>query len=215
MNVAAIHKRAHVYRKIAKDLRSDIARQIYDSDTFRKAMKQAHHGHTSVAVHTICVAVISLRIYYYLYEHHIRLNKNFLIKGALLHDLGIVGRYSKYANDVVCCYRHPIDSVSVAESIFHHVDETIIDSILHHMFPMTPIPPHHLEGYVLIAADKYCASVETAYGKDRSPAAVFLNFIKEEYAQRIHESHIHEKTPPELLQTVIPDRRANAEHLWL
>lgn len=180
MNAAVIHKRSLVYKKIAKDLRSDIARRIYDCDAFKKAIKQAHHGHTSVAVHTICVAVISLRIYYFLLEHHIRLNKDSLIKGALLHDLGIVGRYSKYANDVVCCYRHPIDSVSIAESIFYHINETVIDSILHHMFPMTPIPPHHLEGFVLIAADKYCASVEKAYGKDRSPAAVFLNFMNKQ-----------------------------------
>ncbi len=183
-------RRSRIYRKIETDLLSETAREIYNTDVFRKALKQEHHGHTSVAVHTICVAVICLRIYYFLLEHHIRLNKDNLLKCALMHDLGIIGRYSKYANDVVCCYRHPIDSITTARTVFPELKEAVIDAILHHMFPMTPIPPHHLEGYILIIADKYCASVETAYGKDKSPAAVFLRHRRHEYERRLRESGI-------------------------
>ncbi len=190
MKRSSIVKRSHIYRLIEQDLLSETARKIYNTDYFKKALKQEHHGSTSVAVHTFCVAVVSLRIYYYLLEHHIRLNKDYIMKCALLHDLGIIGRYSKYANNVVCCYRHPIDSITAAVSIFPELPETVIDGILHHMFPMTPIPPHHLEGFVLIAADKYCASVETAYGKDRSPAAYFLQHRKREYENTLHEEGI-------------------------
>ena len=35
------------------------------------------------------------------------------------------------------------------------------DSIMNHMFPLTPCPPKYIEGYLVTAADKISATQET------------------------------------------------------
>ena len=35
------------------------------------------------------------------------------------------------------------------------------DSIVNHMFPLTPAPPHYLEGVLITISDKFNATVET------------------------------------------------------
>ncbi len=37
------------------------------------------------------------------------------------------------------------------------MDEHILDSIEHHMFPLV-LPPHHLEGWIITLADKLVSS---------------------------------------------------------
>lgn len=42
-----------------------------------------------------------------------------------------------------------------------HLNRVERDSIENHMFPLTPIPPRYLEGYLVTIADKISATRET------------------------------------------------------
>ncbi len=160
--------------QIRDDLHTKDCEKIYRSLYFQKALRQEHHYTSTVARHTMAVAAVCLRIYYLLQERGIHLNKEALTKAALCHDLGIIGRHDKFQNDLVCCFRHPIDSVKAAGEIFPDLDERTKDAIRHHMFPQGCLPPHHLEGLILILADKYCATRDVLHGARYMGGVEFL-----------------------------------------
>lgn len=161
-------------QRLLGDLESGTCQKIYDSRYFHTALNQTHHNQTTVAVHTLGVAVTSLRMYYFLNKLGISVDKEALLKGALCHDLGIVGRDEKFTNKHECMKRHPIDSVLAAREIFPDLDERTEDTICRHMWPCTPLPPHHKEGFIVTFADKYCAAIEGVSGKFYCPGTRFL-----------------------------------------
>ncbi len=162
---------------IVNDLKSEYAQKIIASPYFLKARHQAHHPNTTVASHILGVAAVSLRIFYACEKIRIRLDKDSIIKAALCHDLGIIGRYDKFKNNFECCHRHPIDSVSAAKEIFPDLDKKTINSIKNHMFPLTPVPPRYLEGLIVSFADKYCAFKETFFGRISYPGKYYIDEI--------------------------------------
>ena len=93
-----------------------------------------------------------------------------MIRGALCHDLGILGRYDKFANNFVCCYRHPKDSVDAAKELLGGLTDIEKDVIAHHMWPVTPVPPHHREAYIVTLADKICAVREIIRSAEKNKA---------------------------------------------
>lgn len=162
---------------IVNELKKEYAQKIITSQYFINARSQAHHPNTTVASHTLGVAAVSLRLFYALEKLRINIDKEALTKAALCHDLGIVGRYDKFKNDFICCQRHPVDSVSVAKSIFPDLDKKTIDCIKNHMFPLTPIPPCCIEGILINFADKYCTFIETFLGKNTYPGKSYIDEV--------------------------------------
>ena len=148
-------------------------RDIIISDIFVSGFDQTHHYYTTVADHTLNVALISLQMLYRLERMHIRIDKRPVVVGALCHDLGIIGRHSKYKNNAVCCQLHPHDSVKVARALLADLDPKTRKIISRHMFPMTPVPPTSLAGWVVDIADTVSTIRELSIRK-KGPGADLL-----------------------------------------
>ncbi len=166
--------------RLLSDLESGTSLKIYHSDYFSAALSQTHHNQTTVAIHTLGVAVTSLRIYYILRALGFELDKESLLKSSLCHDLGIIGRSEKFESNRECLKQHPVDSVIAAREIFPDLDERTEDAIRHHMWPCTLLPPHHREGFVVTVADKYCAAIEGVAGKFYCPGSRFLRAMRQD-----------------------------------
>ncbi len=127
---------------------------ILESDIFAESFNQEHHKVTTVGEHTLHVAFKALEIAYKRQEKQKYINIEYVVQAALLHDLGIIGRYEKYANNLVSCYMHPIDSANIVRERFPYMSYEVISAVENHMFPATPIPPTSPTGLILIMADK-------------------------------------------------------------
>lgn len=136
--------------------------EVLNSPEFMRAKEQTHHHVTTVGDHSIGVAYTSVKICRFLNAVHIKTDTESMVRGALCHDLGIVGRYEKFSNNLVCWQRHPKESCDVASELLGDLSKRERDIIRHHMWPTTPVPPHCREGYVIVIADKYCAVREVA-----------------------------------------------------
>ena len=143
-----------------KDVLLEHGRQVLRSEEFGNAFKQTHHTCTTVADHSLGVAVVAIAISLFLLKLHIKVNLTVIVIASLCHDLGILGRYEKFRNNAECCKGHPIDSVQVYKSVVEDGDERTEDAIRHHMWPLTPIPPRYIEGFILTVADKISALME-------------------------------------------------------
>lgn len=148
-------------REVAEDTVREVGAKVLASGQFQEADLQTHHGLTTVARHSFRVACICYLICRFLYVvFKIRTNWQLLILCALLHDIGIMGRELKYKNNRQCCRLHPKDSVAIAQDILGELDDTGRDIIEHHMWPMTIVPPHTIEGFIITIADKYSAMTD-------------------------------------------------------
>lgn len=132
------------------------------SDEFGEALVQTHHNVSTVASHTLGVAVVSLVICYLLTKLHIRTDAERMTRAALCHDLGILGRDEKYRNNVQCCMQHPKDSVEVVRKLVGEDDPVLENAVACHMWPLCLHPPKHREGVILSVADKISSCMEVA-----------------------------------------------------
>ena len=96
---------------------------------------------------------------------HIDVDEKTVIRSALLHDLGILGRNEKFENNKECCWRHPVESVDVANLILEDLTEKEADSISNHMWPLAGNRPGSLEGMILTVADKYSSMLDAVKPK--------------------------------------------------
>ena len=149
-----------VSTRIEQELSSPDALRVYETEYFEQALMQTHHRKTTVALHTLGVAAVSLRLYYVLARLGMDLDKKCLVRAALCHDLGILGRDEKFDSTLECYTRHPLCSADTAKVVFPDLDGKTENCILCHMFPLTGKAPQYTEGAVLILADKYCAIAE-------------------------------------------------------
>ena len=125
-------------------------------------MKQfIQHGDTSVFNHCIAVAKYSLLISYFL-ERTLKINidKDSLVRGALLHDYFLYDWHVKGAAEGLHGFTHPGVAMRNADRDFG-LNDVEKDIIKKHMFPLTPFPPMHRESFIVSLADKWCALAET------------------------------------------------------
>ena len=131
-------------------------KEVLYSRVFFDAFHQRHHFRTSVAEHTLQVTAISLLLCRCLERHGVRVDERAVVRGALMHDLGMVGRYDKYKNNMECSQRHPVESVRIAEQLYPGLDKKTKDIILRHMWPVKPYPlPASVESIIVSLADKW------------------------------------------------------------
>lgn len=125
-----------------------------------KGFKQ--HGASSVYDHCLNVAETSLRIAERMSR---KVDREALVRGALLHDYFLYDWHIPDPNRPNHAFHHARMAWENASADYAlgPIEE---DIIRHHMFPVVPIPPRTVEGWIVCMADKYCAMKETAVRKD-------------------------------------------------
>jgi uncharacterized protein len=116
------------------------------------------HGTTSVYQHCIAVARVSCLL---ADNMGLSVNRESLIRGALLHDYFFYDWHVPDPEHRLHGFTHPKRALQNAMDDFA-LTTVEQNMILRHMFPLTPIPPACLEGWVLCIADKFCSTLETA-----------------------------------------------------
>jgi len=153
-------------REVNQRIAADIGRygtDIIHSDLFQSGFGQKHHTNTTVAEHTLNVTASALRMSYRLEKMGLKLDLRAVTVGALCHDLGIIGRYEKFANNRESLKLHPIDSVLVSRRLVPDMDHKTEEIIRCHMWPLNGWMPSSAEGYIITLADKYSSVRELLY----------------------------------------------------
>ena len=117
------------------------------------------HGNTNVYQHCIAVARVSCLL---ADNMALPVNRESLIRGALLHDYFFYDWHVPDPRRRLHGFTHPKCALQNAMQDFE-LTKVEQNMILRHMFPLTPIPPVCLEGWVLCIADKFCSTLETAH----------------------------------------------------
>ncbi len=153
-----------------KRIRNEVTnrgREVLRSDLFRRSMNQKHHNVT-LGEHSIGVAEDSLKIADALSKLGLMADRDALVRSSLCHDFGMVDRYNKYNTNVDTCMRHPGESLKITQEMYPDITDHEKDSILHHMFPVLPVPPRTLEGAIVCIADKKSAIREEFVNRFRN-----------------------------------------------
>ena len=123
--------------------------------------KFIQHGDTSVFDHCIAVAKFSLLIAYSLERiFKIDVDKDSLVRGALLHDYFLYDWHIKDHTRKFHGFTHPKAALNNADRDFN-LNDIEKDIIVKHMFPLTPFLPSFRESVIVGLADKWCALAET------------------------------------------------------
>lgn len=146
-----------------------IARDIIHHDFYRRAKEFTHHGGTNtVYKHCVSVGYRSYVICRLLRMGEARTEST--VKAALLHDMfghSFWGNGSNIVNTFknnkgfkrisrIHAFYHGEEAVNFTLNYVSLSDEQK-DAMIRHMFPLYPLPPKHLEGWILTAADKIVA----------------------------------------------------------
>ena len=118
-----------------------------------------HHGKISTHYHSVYVALTVTKICRVL---NIDKDKRAeIIRAALLHDLYLYDWHTeKHAENHI--YYHPKEAVRNIDRLgVMKLTDMQRHMIIRHMFPLAPLPDS-LGGWLLTAADKYCATMELA-----------------------------------------------------
>ena len=121
-----------------------ILNEIRESSRFKNSKQFIQHGKTSVYMHSVSVAYMSC---YIAEKYNLSVDYYSLITGALLHDYFLYDWHDKEDG-----HKRPHG--------FYHPSAALANA-KRHMFPLTPIPPVCLEGWVVCIADKICSTKET------------------------------------------------------
>lgn len=157
----ALHfaKRITEYR-LAKDLFTR-GKDIILSPEAQVMKEFTQHGETTVFEHCIAVAKFSLLIAYFLERTlKIEVNKDSLVRGALLHDYFLYDWHVKGSAQGLHGFTHPRVAKENADRDFG-LNDIERDIIAKHMFPLTPFLPMYRESVIVSLADKWCALAET------------------------------------------------------
>jgi uncharacterized membrane protein/HD superfamily phosphodiesterase len=119
-------------------------------------LKKYHHHEHSIYEHAMRVAWLSFKL-----GKVLNLNIKELVKGALLHDFFLYDwRTEKPESGKLHAFEHPVEALRNAEKYFAPITKIEKDIILRHMWPLTIMPPRHLESFVVCLVDKIVATKE-------------------------------------------------------
>lgn len=132
----------------------ELIRETIESDIFLKTKLERHHINSSVYHHSIKVA-------YLCYRHWKRFRTNIplkeLIRGALLHDFYLYDWNYKNSSPLRHIFTHPRRALQNARRYYPELSPCEEDIILHHMFPVIPVPPKTHAGWLVCIYDKVAA----------------------------------------------------------
>ena len=132
------------------DLISDIIR----TDEFRRMKYHRHHVRSNARDHSIKVAFLC-------YLYHKKFSPPFdlreFVRGALLHDYYLYDWHDRAKGTRLHLFTHPRRALHNVRNHYHDLTKMQKDMILHHMFPLTPVPPLTRAGWLLWFYDKVAA----------------------------------------------------------
>lgn len=132
---------------------------ILASENFNKTKDHIQHGNMTVNNHCIDVARYSLAISRKL---RIPCNRRELVRGALLHDYFLYDWHDKYHRGVKNLHGFYHPGIALRNALKEYkLTPREKDIIKKHMWPLTVVPPHYREAWIVTAADKYCSLLET------------------------------------------------------
>lgn len=131
-----------------------LGKDVLYTDAFQEAMLQEHHYTSTVARHSLVVAIIALSMCYWLARLGIKVNKREVVIASLGHDLGILGRKTKYTFELQCAYQHPRDSEKVLRKLVPNLSEKAYKAVRWHMFPVFSPLALSWVGLIVTIADK-------------------------------------------------------------
>ena len=129
---------------------------ILSSRRFSRAYLIPHHKQHCVAQHSLRVADRACRISDWLIRRGVQVSREDVVRASLLHDIGMTEEKVYASHSWEKAYSHPRLSAEIAKTEFH-ANEVQQEAIRHHMLPVCIIPPAHLTGWILLAADKICS----------------------------------------------------------
>ncbi|MCA0385307.1 MAG: HD domain-containing protein [Firmicutes bacterium] len=146
-----------------EDLFHKIFNELLMKTELVKTSEHSHHGETNVLEHSLNVAIMCL---YIASAFKLNIDNASLIRGALLHDYFLYDWHEKSQDHKYHGFTHPRNAVKNASTKIS-LSKTEKDMILHHMFPLTILPPQSKEAWILCCADKICAIYEIFGSKSR------------------------------------------------
>lgn len=135
---------------------------VYDIDGqgfCRESDGWRHHGGTTVYMHCVRTAWCVYRLGTWL---HVRALRS-CVRAAMVHDMFGYDWQGRRAPRGLSGPRHAIwHGAAAVRNMTGKVvlDDNQRDAIRKHMFPLYPIPPAHVEGWLLTLADKITATEE-------------------------------------------------------
>lgn len=134
--------------------------ELREQSRFDQSKMHIQHGKTSVYLHCISVACLSVWL---ARKCRIKVHEKDLIRGALLHDYFLYDWHDKDPSHRLHGFSHPRTACENAKEDVA-LSELEEDIIVKHMFPLTVVPPMCRESAIVCIADKICSSQETAEG---------------------------------------------------
>lgn len=123
---------------------------ILNNEDFKSLQQYTHHGTTTCYHHTLEVAQLAYRL-----ACALKLDYVAATRGALLHDFFMYNW--RTGGPRLHGFRHPRIALTNASKHFI-LNPKEKDSILRHMWPLTPLPPRYPESWIVTLADKIVAT---------------------------------------------------------
>lgn len=142
-----------------------IIRPIVKHSNFKMMKKHKHHKELSTYYHSIKVAYLS---YLFVKKHSIKVELNTLVRGAILHDYYLYDWHIKDKKHNFHGLKHPKFAYENAIKDFKTLNNKEKDIILHHMFPLTIMPPKSKEAWIVCYCDKKASISDYLYKKRKS-----------------------------------------------
>lgn len=132
---------------------------IMKSEDYLQGFKQEHHFKSTVSKHSLRVAFLSAEFGVFLSKLGLHFDMDSMVKSALLHDIGILGRFEgKYKGIKHCClFQHPKDSIEKSYNIVNSLNKKEQNIIACHMWPFSFTFPKYLESWTIVIMDKMVA----------------------------------------------------------
>ena len=136
-----------------------LGEEVIGSERFRAAREIPHHRGVSVAEHSLNVAKESCRIAEWLERRGVSVSAEDVVRGSLLHDIGMTETPVFRSPSWKKAYSHPDRGAELAREEYR-ANEVQEDAVRRHMWPICVVPPKHREGWIVLAADKISSAKE-------------------------------------------------------
>lgn len=140
----------------------DLICDIVRSEEFRQMKRYRHHIKSNARDHSIKVAYLCYR---YHKKHSPDIDLGEFVRGALLHDYYLYDWHDHTPDTRYHGFAHPRRALNNALRRYPDLTDAQKDMILHHMFPLTPVPPRTRQGWLLWFYDKVAAVSDYTRGR--------------------------------------------------
>lgn len=131
-------------------------KKIIFTDDYLKLKNYRHHGNITTYSHSIKVAYLA---YLKAKKKKLKINYQELIRAALLHDLYFYDWHDRNNGVHLHGLFHPKKAANNAKRLYN-INKNERRHMIHHMFPLTLIPPTTRAGWLICLSDKKAASLD-------------------------------------------------------